>query len=736
MSNLNNLSTSKLNNRLNQITNRINDLTESAHVDFNEYCKSKKILGKWSDMTWKYQNRNIFFTKPFDRNGNKVTSKTPKNNKVIITGLWAELLRIHALASIKKGKTAKATTTEVTAITWLCEYLSYEDAALLTFKQSTLDSTIPLLEEHFIKRGPFERLKEMVRFTKTILIPNSLVIGFSPKVTMVNPALAQADITTEEYKKRRNDKYNIDIDKYLGQVKNKFEKDNVRLLNGQPCVYPEPKEHYDEFRLLAIPFLLVFGLRIGELCRLTDDCLQFDEINERWYLTVLTEKGELPSPRPVPRLWEKIIVSSYERILEITRYYRNDAHRAEKLKEQYFIDALNFDKRPSHITEALQQHGFAPELHFFRSELGKRGDTHSSGMSFAMTRGEYADAAVGTIRCKGLLGTQAVNQLVYSKSIISDIAFNKYQAYRQIIYRENYIDDDTQGSISSESFEIVLPFNKFLFIAKDELFNAVSNGHGFIPKPLTTRNFVNWITNDTKSRNKTVFERYDIRDDDGNIVSINSHQFRHWLTTALMRSGKNEMMVDIFMGRTPGQSRHYDHRTPKERAEALRARYTSVDLPDDTLGRRVKRMRENNVSLDEIETAINHTLSVVHYTPWGTCKRDLDVSPCEKGMMCLRGDDDGIGCQHFGINPEDEEARKSIINTKIHYENQLSVLLPNYQNLMEKLNKQEPLDQHIQYCIDTLKGCDNALAAYDRARKEKSNTIQVVEIYTPPKAEQ
>ena len=160
-------------------------------------------------------------------------------------------------------------------------------------------------------------------------------------------------------------------------------------------------------------------------------------------------------------------------------------------------------------------------------------------------------------------------------------------------------------------------------------------------------------------------DSYDIRDDNNNIVNVTSHQFRHWLTTALLRSGKNESMIDLFMGRKAGQTRQYDHRTAKERAENMRSRYMSETPPDDVLGRRVKRMRDNNVCESEIENALNHTLSVVHYTPWGTCNRDLDVSPCEKGMMCLRGED-GNGCQHFGIDPDDEEAKQSIINTKVH----------------------------------------------------------------------
>ena len=621
MNNSFNLLQRKQDNRLNRIISVIDELKKSAEPEFDALVISSKIQNKWEDKNWRYQNKNLYFTKPFDLNGNLVTSKTKAEDKVTIEGPWAELIRLYTLVQIKRGKSAKGIGSSLAATIWLTESLSYKASGLFKLKQSTLDDAIPLLEKHFEKRGPFERYKEIVAFTRNFLVPNKLVIGFSPTTNMKNPALNQVDITSDEYKKRRDDKYEVDVDKYLGRVKQRFDAERQREKINETLLYPKPKPLYDELRLLAVPFMLAFGLRVGELCRLTNDCLGFDEVNEKWYLKVYTEKGELPSPRPLPRRWQSVVLNAYKRILELTEEHRSFAKEVETIGEQAFINALSFKSRPERIDTALRDMGYEPELHFIRAEIGTTGDQHPKGITYNVLRGRYNSGQLAKVKFKGVSGNNKI-QLVYSKKIIASLAMADYEFYRCAVYKENQIDSDDIGSVSSSSFSIDLPFSKFLFIAKEDTFDDSSNGQGFVPKPLTVKSFTNWITNDKGTRNVTVFQRYDIRDDDGNIVSINSHQFRHWLTTALMKSGKNEMMIDIYMGRKPGQSRHYDHRTAKERAEAIRNRYLSASPPDDALGRRIKRMRENDVSYEEIESALNHTLSVVHFTPWGTCKRD------------------------------------------------------------------------------------------------------------------
>ena len=723
-----------------QLVERVTELKKLAQPEFRALVVSGKVIGKWDDSVWTYRNRTIYFTHPIDKTGNPVTGKTPSENKVLIEGVWADVYRLFILHKIKGHKGNPKTIASLMAFTaWLGEYYQYDIQALHKLNQDKLDALIPMLESKFSARGPFERYKTIVSFVKKFLIPNKLCRSFAPSIKMINPALDRADVTSKESAKARENKFNENIDSYIGIVKQRFDEDVRRLARGEIAKYPEPKPHYDELRLLAMPFFLALGLRVGEVCRLHKDCLGYDEITGKWFLRVLTEKGELANVRPIPRKWQDVIIQSHKRILEITEPFRKFAKQVELHKEQAFINALSFENRNSELTTSLLENGYDPDMFFCRSEIGKTGDVHSSGLTYNSLReneyraSPYAPSFVGLITSiTGNSGGRKQKLRVYSKAVVAAIAMDYFRSHQQRIYQDNAIDEKVNETISSSSYSFEMPFSDFLFIVKEDMFDASGRGHGFVPTPIYKKNILMWLSHDS-SRAKTVFQRYDVRNDDGKIVNIRSHQFRHWLTTALLRSGKNESMIDRFMGRKLGQTRHYDHRTPKERAEGLRSRYLAETPPDDVLGRRVKRMRENGVPHSEIENALNHTLSVVHYTPWGTCNRDLDVSPCEKGMMCLRGED-GQGCQHFGIDPDDEEARQSIINTKAHYEAQLSVLLPNYENLLHTLNRQEPLDQHVRYCIDTIKGCDNALRAYERANSIKDNTIPVVQVFKPEEA--
>ena len=240
---------------------------------------------------------------------------------------------------------------------------------------------------------------------------------------------------------------------------------------------------------------------------------------------------------------------------------------------------------------------------------------------------------------------------------------------------------------------------------------------GILPRPLFRSDLYNYLSKNSSKR--TIFERLDIRDSEGEIYSLNPHMIRHWVTTAMLKSGPNEILIDMWMGRKPRQGRQYDHRTLKERAESMRERYLNAGMePEDFLGRKVKSWREKDMSDAEISTLITEKLRVVHISPWGSCSRELYTSPCKKSLMCLRGFGTGRECPSFQIDPNDQDAKLQIEKLLASYERLMQTLEPNYKNIadtiFQELNNTEPLDQHIQYVMDVIRGCKNALNAYDR----------------------
>ncbi len=239
---------------------------------------------------------------------------------------------------------------------------------------------------------------------------------------------------------------------------------------------------------------------------------------------------------------------------------------------------------------------------------------------------------------------------------------------------------------------------------------------GIIPRPILRSDYYNYLCD--KGQKITAFKRLGILDERGAAYSFSPHAIRRWVTTAILRSGPSEAAVDLWMGRAPKQTRHYDYRTAKERAEYARSKYMRLnDLPNDFLGRSIVRWRESEMEENQIEFLISEKLRALHYTPWGTCSRELYISPCDKGLMCVRGYNTSDACASFQVDLEDKEAKRAITKLRDKYSLMLTSLDTNYKfissNILTELNSAEPLDQHIAFAADIVKSCDTILAEYD-----------------------
>lgn len=257
-----------------------------------------------------------------------------------------------------------------------------------------------------------------------------------------------------------------------------------------------------------------------------------------------------------------------------------------------------------------------------------------------------------------------------------------------------------------------------LIVVWENQFNSVSE-QGIIPRPLFRSDFYNYLSsNSTKT---TVFQRLDLRRQDGEIFSISPHQIRRWVTSAVLRAGPSETAVDLWMGRTPRQSRQYDYRTAKERAEYVRSLYLTDHPPADFLGKLVIQWREESVADDLIEEMIIEKLSILNLTPWGGCSRELYISPCDRGLMCIRGFGTDTGCKSFHLDPDDLEAKAAIDNLLSEYERILKVIFDNKTNITSsiksELDNTQVFDQHVLFVTDMVTSCKAALDVYSKSKK-------------------
>lgn len=154
------------------------------------------------------------------------------------------------------------------------------------------------------------------------------------------------------------------------------------------------------------------------------------------------------------------------------------------------------------------------------------------------------------------------------------------------------------------------------------------------------------LSEQSSSRNLSVFQRLDIRLPDGSHPSIQTHQLRHFLNTMAQRAGLPEPVIAAWSGRRNiAQNVVYDHRTDAERLRAhgyAVADYDEAQV-DDLLARQVGLAFEGAIAPPSIEVLSATEASVrelnrqlmISITQFGFCVGDLKSDPCPHAMNCL-----------------------------------------------------------------------------------------------------
>jgi len=126
----------------------------------------------------------------------------------------------------------------------------------------------------------------------------------------------------------------------------------------------------------------------------------------------------------------------------------------------------------------------------------------------------------------------------------------------------------------------------------------------------------------------SLFERFGLRRSDGSSIELTSHQLRHWLSTMSERAGMDDYTLAQWAGRARvADNRHYDHRTPEERLEAVRSLLPFQPAP---LLERIKNRQP--VTYQELGV---ERLGTAKATLYGMCVHDYAMAPCQKQRECM-----------------------------------------------------------------------------------------------------
>lgn len=164
---------------------------------------------------------------------------------------------------------------------------------------------------------------------------------------------------------------------------------------------------------------------------------------------------------------------------------------------------------------------------------------------------------------------------------------------------------------------------------------------------------------------KSIFDRYNYLDQEGERLKVTSHQLRHLLNTIAEKGGLSQHEIARWAGRAdPKQNRVYNHMTEHEMVVQIKEIDSSLSL----FGPMAIFDKNNPVSMEEF-----HLLEkgCAHVTEYGFCVHDYTIAPCDKyrdclnctELVCIKGDDvklENIKHQLEEITAQHDAAKISI----------------------------------------------------------------------------
>ena len=164
----------------------------------------------------------------------------------------------------------------------------------------------------------------------------------------------------------------------------------------------------------------------------------------------------------------------------------------------------------------------------------------------------------------------------------------------------------------------------------------------FLFEPISIGFFNNSIGDKGGAENhKSIFDRHGFTEEDGTRISMNSHQFRHYLNTLASAGGLSGLDIAKWSGRKDvSQNAAYDHVTGREMVQMIR---NAIGDADKSVGPIALYRNKSLIPRDEFSRLVVPT---AHTTDIGYCVHDYSMSPCEehrdclncKEMVCIKGD--------------------------------------------------------------------------------------------------
>ncbi|MFC1309474.1 MAG: hypothetical protein G8D80_04775 [gamma proteobacterium symbiont of Ctena orbiculata] len=335
----------------------------------------------------------------------------------------------------------------------------------------------------------------------------------------------------------------------------------------------------DKYWSSVITLLMFAPGRAGELEDLTIDC--FDCEDGRPFVRWEGEKGFGSSVKWVPECMAPVVEEAVKRLTEISRPAR---------------EAARFSYENPGVF--LRHDGCATPEGFPENEKLTEDEIR---VALGMKTGNKTEKWFQALLETGDLTYQRLAQFVAHTYQDKNWPYlgqtDRYVWESLLLHREN----DIHGRFSPKPFSWKLP-----------TVNQVNDQLGYRTESL-----------------KTIFQRFDIKDEDGSEIDMTSHQPRVWLSTNAERGGMDSWLLAQWAGRTRVEdNRAYDYRTREERDRAAREIVALIERPSALEAIKL------NLPVAYADLGINRT-GVADATLYGMCVHDYAESPCTKGGECM-----------------------------------------------------------------------------------------------------
>ena len=441
-----------------------------------------------------------------------------------------------------------------------------------------------------------------------------------------------------------------------GQAARRAKLPSANALNGLADIYRElATEPADRLLAAAIALLTVTGFRVRELLTLPEDCEVYEQhegevaYGVRYYKEKSKGGRKMLAVRWLTPLQAELAQAAIAEIRRLTTAARVQAKALEVQPDRIVLPGI----KPEQCLSAKE----VCDL------LGLRSLTTIYKWCQAGFPHEYQGS-------KCLLRAQ-------------DLADYLYQQRRPFLWTVDRKDGTYQ--MLSET----------LFIAPRHFFRRGKGNIHLLIDPVVSQQVNDFLR--SRDNMKSAFARFDIREEDGAVCAITSHQLRHWLNDLADKGGLPIELLTRWMGRENA----YDTEAYRHASVDERLAWVKQSIQEERLS---GTMTDVYFELPEGErdAFLSGQIQAVHFTPMGICIHDFAIEPCPYHLNCVRG------CPDYLRTKGSQRERQYLLQIRENTQQALA-----YANHQANEGNQDLAEAWVSHHEATLRGIDAALTVDD-----------------------